>query len=232
MTKGTLILSSLLTLSLLTGFTLFARSSTVQAQQRSGWQPFFQRIVSRSPLPRKRGGGRGDWEVVSPGAWTKQLWTLQPSLIWRVNPAPKQLFDRVEIAQLGSRTPLWSQTIQPNRNGTIPITLKLEPSKTYFVRFLKRNADLQKDEIVSAWEFQVMSIAQRQKVAEALDLLNKNLKPSELLQQRIEVFAKYELWSDAFQEIDRSTLSAIDRQTAIEHLLTQLKATEPTRNKN
>lgn len=223
MIKRTLILTSLLTISLFTDANLLP----AQSQPRSGWQPFFQRIVSRTPVPRKRGGGRGDWEVISPGIWTKQLWTLQPSLIWRVS---KQLPDRVEILQAGSRTPLWSQTIQSG--GTIPIAVKLEPSKTYFVRFIKRNADLQKDEVITAWEFQTLSIAQRQKVTADLDRIDKKLKPLDQLQRRIEVFAKYELWSDAFQEIDRSSLSSTERQTTIDQLLAQLKALESPQRKS
>ena len=229
MIKRTLILTTLLSISLLSSFTVPA-----QAQQRSSWQPFFQRIVSRSPLPRKRGGGRTGlgWEVISPGIWTKQLWTVQPIFIWQVSPNAKFLPDRIEILQMGAKSPLWSQPIQRNSNGSIPIPAKLEPGRTYFVRFLSRNPDLQRYEVTIAWEFQVMSIAQRQRVTEALDRIDKNLNPSEQLQQRIEVFAKFELWSDAFQEIDRSSLSVTERQTIINQLLSQLKGSESNRGRS
>jgi len=221
---------SLLVTFPITGGIAFIDSPPAQAQQVSGWQQFFQRIVSRSPLPRKRGGGRdgNDWVVLSPGNWTTQLWTLQPSFIWRFNRNTKLFPDRIEILQVGATSPIWSQAVQRNSPTTIPITAKLEPGKTYFVRLLRRNVDLKKDEVLTAWEVQVLSIVQRQKITAALDRIDPKLKPLDLLQRRIEVFAKYELWSDAFQEIEQSKLSSTERQTAIDALLTQLTRAEPS----
>jgi hypothetical protein len=230
MIKQSLILMSFLTASPIIALVDFP---PVQAQQRSNWQPFLQRVVSRSPLPRKRGGGRTgvfSWEVLSPGVWSKQLWTLQPSLIWRSEPNAKLVPDRAEILPAGSSSPIWSQRIQPNR--TIPMMAKLEPGKTYVLRFSKRNADLQKDEVIADWDFEMMTIAQRQKVIIALNRLDKQLKPLERLQRRIEILAAYGLWSDVVQEITRSNLSASDRQTAIKELLTQLDAAESNRTSN
>jgi hypothetical protein len=165
--------------------------------------------------------------MISPGAWSKSLWSLEPSLVWQLKPNSKQLPDRVEIVQLGASKPLWTQAIQ--RSSTIPITAKLEPGKIYFVRFLRRNADFQTDEVIIAWEVQTLSIAQRQKVTAALDSIDKTLTPSAHLQRRLEVFAKHELWSDAFLEIARSPLSVSDRQTAIDSLQAQLQTVEPRR---
>lgn len=220
MIKQTLVLMSFLVASPV----VVLADAPVHAQQRSNWQAFFQRIVSRSPLPRKRGGGREGllgWQVLTPGSLSQQLWTLQPILVWRSQPNGKLIPDRAEILPAGSGSPIWSQRIQPSR--TTPITAKLEPGRTYVLRFSKWNADLKKDEVIIGWDIEVMPTAQRQKVAAALNRLNKNLKPVERLQRRIEVLASFGLWSDVVQEIEQSKLSARDRQTAINDLLTQLE---------
>lgn len=230
MIKRILLLTIALTYSPLPDF--IAPPAT-HAQQPSDWQQFFQRVVSRSPLPRKRGGGRTGlgWEVISPGVWSPELWAMQPRFIWRVRPNAKFVPDRVEILQMGANSPLWSQPLQRNSSRTIVISAKLEPGRTYWVRFLSRNADLQKDEVVIAWEFKTLSIAQRQTITKELDQINPTLKPVDFLQRRIEVFAKYGLWSDAFEDIDRSILSASDRQRMTDQLLTQLKTATPSRTR-
>ncbi|BAU16084.1 hypothetical protein LEP3755_66510 (plasmid) [Leptolyngbya sp. NIES-3755] len=227
MMKQTLILMSFLVAS---PAIVLADSPAVQAQQQSNWQSFLRRVVSRSPLPRKRGGGRDPyygWKVLTPGVQSKQIWALQPSLVWQSEPNASFVPDRVEILLRSSNSPIWSQRAQLNR--TIPITAKLEPGKAYFLRLVKWNADLKKDETIVGWDFEVMSIAQRQKVTTALNRIDNKLKPLARLQRRIEVFASYGLWSDVIQEIDRSTLPARDRQAAMNELLTQLEDAESNR---
>jgi hypothetical protein len=231
MTRQILILMSLLVTVPVAEFVAFFSSPPAQAQQWSGWQQFFGQIVKRSPLPRKRGGGRDTmraWETLSPGAWSQQLWTLKPSLIWRIDPDKLLFPDRIEIVPAGATAPIWSQKVSRSSKTTIPIPAKFEPGKTYSIRFIKFNPNRQKDEAMVAWDFQIMTIAQRQKVTAELELIDKKLKPSAQLQRRLEVFGKYELWSDAFQEIEQSSLSPTERQTAIEQLLTQLKRVEPS----
>jgi hypothetical protein len=193
-----------------------------------------------SPVPRRPGGGRGPFTVLSPGIWgteigrEPEIWHTQPMLIWQGanNPAVQPNLVVILNAQ---NTVVWHQHIQAASFVALPIKYELQPGQTYRVQFSGWSNEQRKFVISSApISFRVMSGEQRQKITQQLHRAETTLPelqpstPTEISQQRIKVFVENHLLSDALQELNSVDLPLSERQSLTQEVITNWRLNQVT----
>jgi len=187
-----------------------------------------------SPVPRRPGGGRGPFTVLSPGIWATEIWHTQPMLIWQNSENPTLQPNLVEILN-AQNIVVWDQRIQSASFVALPVKSELQPGQTYRVQFSRWSNEKTKFVISSPpISFQVMSDEQRQKISQQLycaeATLPKHLS-TEITQQRIKVFVENRLWSDALQELNSVDLPITERQLLTQEVITNWQQHQVTQAK-
>lgn len=188
-------------------------------------EPFWITIfksLTRLPVPRRPGGGKGDFQLISPGVWGREqtVWHTEPMIIWQGSSDRSTQPDRAELLDRGRV--IWSRAIAGESFVAVPIGVSLKPGNRYQLRLLKNN-----QVFTVPIAFRVLSEQERdrimdQVVAAELETRIVRDKPTGLLEADVDVFIQNQLWSDALQAINESeNLSECDRQKLTQAVVRQ-----------
>lgn len=195
-----------------------------RGERTSIWKSLFRSLTRSTPVPRRPGGGRDSVDLLTPGVWASEVWTLQPMLIWQSDGTPANQPSQVEIISHDGQTIL-RQSVQAAEFVVLPVKQPLQPGQLYRVQFLKWSP-VKNQEILMMppIEFRVMAGEERQKIAQQLSQAEARLRErpatfAEILQKRIQVFVDHQMWSDALQEIHSSNLPVAERQALMQEVV-------------
>ncbi len=140
-------------------------------------------------------------------------------VIWRTGSDPTAQPSDVQLCRssdLNCSNPLWSTKVSPqDKVAVLSIQTDLDPNKVYEIQ------TLQDKKPVEQFRFKVMSEPQRREISDQLEQVRQQWKnepanSTKLVQSQVEVFVQHELWSDALQFLNSSTLSPDQKQRTIE----------------
>jgi hypothetical protein len=198
------------------------------------WNPIRAALGWVTNRPRKKGGDKGPFDLISPGVWVSrsaasgspvQIWHPQPMLIWQSDGMAASRPDQVEVVDSSTSKVIWSQTITADRYVAQPISARLQPGKQYQIRLLKRNPETQTLVVITRpITIQLLSAQLARAVEEQLNRAEATAKLNqattiELTQKRIEVFVQNGLWSDALQALNSAALPPEARQTLTQEVV-------------
>ncbi len=191
-----------------------------EQSQFAWWDTLLNNFRRRPPVPRRSGGGRGDFDVIAPGLWAEPVLSTKPMVIWQHKGSVDKLPTQVEIVAVKSNRS-WKQSVSPTPFLVTQIRTELEPGQQYRLRFLRGVV-----ETTRPVEFRVLSEAERKPILQALKQTETQLRSQqatsrEILNKRVEILANSKLWSDMLQEINLADLPAPERQQLTQTIVAQ-----------
>ncbi len=184
---------------------LLTLTGLAQAQNPPSVSP--EDLVLRLERERQPGGSRGAQacavipKSLTPQAASKQVWSLQPLLVWQLQGTQ---VDAVQLSAWGELEPLWRREPSPGTTQVLYDGPPLEPGRTYEWELVV--ADPLGTGALGDWvEFTVMPADERAQVARDLAQLEARVAATAseeaIALRRATYFAERALWSDALREL-------------------------------
>jgi hypothetical protein len=179
------------------------------------------RVFSPGSPSRKAAGGKGGDNIIAPGVWGDRaakpemigaVWNVRPVILYESSGNAYDDPDRIELTQAETTVQSFDMKDQP-LHGQLLVKTELKPGQKYKIRqFIGKSTNPTNDGI----EFVVMPDGpERQSITAKLAKLDCQFAKDEATRstERIRVFVKAGLWSDALQEA--SALTKTDQEWAM-----------------
>jgi hypothetical protein len=167
-----------------------------------------QRVLSPAPRPSRTAGGRGPESIISPGVWvdreaaqkTPQAWNLQPVILYERPKNSPEAPTTLQLVDTSTQEVVQRFEVCGKDWARLKVDKPLTPGTVYQVKQLQNDKD-----ISGSVTFRMMDGLARNRMSRIIDRLEKQGQstPQQLSEQKVELFVKNQLWSDALQEMSQ-----------------------------